>query len=602
YWARVGDGGEGAEFAVHPPLHASAYFVGGWVHHGRTAGTPEAKGGWMYMTSDYVSLHPRAPKSGDLAESYVAGRMRPFALMVLGGGHQMDLETVNDWGDPWVQRACIWRLNLAALSDRIYPMAGLHCYDEPGLTWWKGSPYAIPHQVQEFKKLTGKDIPRQPARGFEMLADWIAFLDMRMKYLEQCWNATVWGTRAVAPSFETVNQVSVSYAPGDTTDGVDCRQSRAYSLISGHGGYSDQAYGTMQPVRGLEAMRGFSWDLPHYYLPMWYAHNWQTIRNAVWMSWVNKVEGILYTPELDFELNGDMGIASSSENRTIFEIAEVNRRMAKVGDVMRQLPKTLSPVAVLHSHRQFAYDVAAVAAGKLKGTGSGGDYDSPHREWVTQCYFATMETGIVPNWIEEAEVELKGAKFLSQWRVIFCPGLMTATPKLTKALTDYVAAGGKLIQFKEDKLRIGGAIAIGHTADSWHRYWTELLQNQPASNKGMDLVVRKWTGELIPEIARDLPAWAGECPCGSSNKDVFVVPHKAGKATYLLIANNAQDESNPRGVKHELVPAETEVTVPEGGVVYDLFDGGKVAVTGGKAALRLPAGDGACWLHLPSEP
>ena len=267
----------------------------------------------------------------------------------------------------------------------------------------------------------------------------------------------------MAPSFETVNQVSVSYAPGDTTDGVDCRQSRPDSIVSGHGGYSDQAYGTMQPVRGLEAMRGFSWDRPHYYLPMWYSHNWQTIRNAVWMSWVNKVEGILYTPELDFELNGDMSMGASSENRTIFEIAEINRRMAKVGDVMRQLPKTLSPVAVLQSHRQFAYDVAAIAAGKLKGTGAGGDYDSPHREWVTQCYFAAMETGIVPNWIEEVEVELKGAAFLSQWKVVFCPGLMTATPKLTKALTDYVAAGGKLIQFKEDKLRIAGAIAIGHT-------------------------------------------------------------------------------------------------------------------------------------------
>jgi hypothetical protein len=602
YPARVGDAGEGAAFAVHSPLHASAYFVGDWVHHGRTAGTPEAKGGWMYMTSDYVSMPPRAPKSGDLAESYVAAGMRPFALMVLGGGHQLDLDAVNDWGDPWVQRACIWRLNLAALSDRIYPIAGLHCYDEPGLTWWKGSPYAIPHQVAEFKRLTGKDIPRQPAKGFEMLADWIAFLDMRMKYLEQCWNGTVWGTRTVAPSFETVNQVSDSYAPGDITDGVDCRQNRPYTIVSGHGGYSDQAYGTMQPVRGLEAMRGFGWDVPHYYLPMWYPHNWQTIRNAVWMSWVNKVEGMLYTPDLDFELNGDMDVSSSSENRAIFEIAEINRRMAKVGDVMRQLPKTLSPVAVLHSHRQFAYDVAAVAAGKLQGAGGSPDYDSPHREWVTQCYFAAMDTGIVPNWIEEAEVELKGAKFLSPWRVILCPGLLTATPALTKALTDYVAGGGRLIQFRADKLRIPGATVIDHTADTWNRYWKELLEGQAPSNKGTDLTVRKWTDGLIPEIAANLLAWAGERPCGSSNKDVFVVPHKAGRATYLLIANNAQDESNPRGVKHELVPAETEVTVPRGGVVYDLFDGGKVAVADGKAALRLPAGDGACWLHLPAEP
>jgi hypothetical protein len=590
------------EFAVHSPLHANAYFVGEWVHHGATPGTPQAKGGWMYMNSDYVGLHPRVPKAGDIAESYVAASMRPFCLMVMGGGHQLDLEQVNDWGDPWVQRAVIWRMNLAALSDRIYPMAGLHCYDEPGLTWWQGSPWAIPHQVEEFKKLTGKDIPRDAAKGWTMLEDWTAFVDMRMKYLEQCWHGTVWGTRTVTPPFQTVNQVSSSYAPGDVTDGVDCRQNRAYTIVSGHGGYSDQTYGTMQPVRGLEAMRGFGWDSPHYYLPMWYPHNWQTIRNAVWMSWASKVEGMLYTPDMDFELNGDMDVSSAAENRTIFEIAEVNRRMAMVGDVMRQLPKTLSPVATLSSHRQFAYDIAAVAAGTLRGVGGGGDYDSPHREWVSQCYFAAMDAGFMPNWVEECEVELKGGKFLSQWKVIFCPGLMKATPALAKALEDFVAGGGKLIQFKEDKLQIAGAVAIDHKLDGWYRIWKTLIENKPASNVGTDLYCRKWTNELIPDIAKNLKEWAGKQVCGSSNKDVFVVPHKAGKATYLLIANNAQDEANPRGVKHDLVAAQTEVTVPEGGVVYDLFGGGKVAVAGGKAALRLPAGDGGCWLHLPEEP
>src|SRR5262249_16200190 len=153
-----------------------------------------------------------------LAESYVAARMKPFARMILGGGHQLDLELINDWGDPWVQRTVIWRMQLAALSNRIYPIMGLHCYDEPGLTWWPtkdipghkadANPFVIPHQIDEFQKLTGKRMPEGPfsftgPRYAGMMNDWLTFMDMRMKYLEQAWYATVWGTECVEPKFLT---------------------------------------------------------------------------------------------------------------------------------------------------------------------------------------------------------------------------------------------------------------------------------------------------------------------------------------------------------------------------------------------------------------
>jgi len=72
-----------------------------------------------------------------------------------------------------------------------------------------------------------------------------------------------------------------------------------------------------------------------------------------------------------------------------------------------------------------------------------------------------------------------------------------------------------------------------------------------------------------------------------------------GEAVYLLFANNAQSKENPRGLKHELIAAGTEVKVPAGGVIYDVFHGGAVPVTDGKARLRLAAGDGACWVHVP---
>ncbi len=281
-----------AIFSVHRDEHPSAYMVAQWVQHQELPGTIAAKGGWMYFTSDFHSMHPRKPTADDVANAYVAARMKPYALCVLGGGHQLDLDLHNDWGDPWVQRSIAWRMQLNALSNRIYPIAGLHCFDEPGLTWWPTqpvgefkadtNPYSIPHQLEEFTKRTGKKLPEGPfaftgPQYAKHMDEWTDFIEQRQKYLEQAWNATRWATDSVNPKFATINQVSSSYAVGDTTDGVDTRQDRAYSVQSGHGGYSDAGYGTMFPVRSAEGFQGFSQGQPHYYLPTWGTMSWAAV-------------------------------------------------------------------------------------------------------------------------------------------------------------------------------------------------------------------------------------------------------------------------------------------------------------------------------------
>src|SRR5262249_51792781 len=110
--ARAGGADKAITFSVHPSEPITPYWIAQWVHQGEARGTTLAKGGWMSMTSDLATLHPRKPKPGDIAEWYVEARMKPFARMVLGGGHQLDLELVNDWGDPWVQRTIIQRMQL----------------------------------------------------------------------------------------------------------------------------------------------------------------------------------------------------------------------------------------------------------------------------------------------------------------------------------------------------------------------------------------------------------------------------------------------------------------------------------------------------------
>jgi hypothetical protein len=603
-----------ATFSVHRDEHPSAYMTAQWVQHQELPGTVAAKGGWMYFTSDFHSLHPRKPTADDMANAYVAARMKPYALCVLGGGHQLDLDLHNDWGDPWVQRSIAWRMQLDALSNRIYPIAGLHCFDEPGLTWWPTqpvgefkadtNPYSIPHQLEEFTKRTGKKLPEGPfaftgPQYAKHMDEWIDFIEQRQKYLEQAWNATRWATDSVNPKFVTINQVSSSYAPGDTTDGVDTRQDRAYDVLSGHGGYSDAGYGTMFPVRSAESFQGYSQGKPHYYLPTWGTHTWASMRNGVWMSWITKLEGIEYPPGEDYSLAGADG--GYDGTNTVFEIAEINRRMALVGDVMRQIPKTPSPVAVLHSTRQDAWDIATLNSPKIHTPGAA-PYANIHRAAVDSCFFRVMEQGIVPNWIDEVEASDKGADFLKQWKVIMCPRLTTATPAFQKALEGYIAAGGKLIQFKGDGLIIKGSIVADHGFGDPSEHWEEMQKNGGYSSPlYRDLQWRKWNNDFAPTFAKDFAAWIGEQPYCSSNRDVLLGVHKAGAATYLLFANNAQSQEDPRGVKAELIPAFTQVTIPDGGVVYDLFSGKEVhRLFKGKAPLWLAAGDGACWVHLPS--
>jgi hypothetical protein len=615
--SRLGKQEKSVAFAVHSDQHPNPYFIGQWTHHGESRGTTQAKGGWMYMTSDLATLHPRKPKTGDIAEWYVEARMKPFARMVLGGGHQLDLELVNDWGDPWVQRTVAWRMGLAALSNRLYPIGGLHCYDEPGLTWWPTkavgdhkadtNPFSIPHQLDEFTRITGKKLPEGPfsftgTQYAGRMDDWLHFMDMRMKYLEQAWYATVWGTDTVDPRQTVLNQVSSSYAPGDTTDGVDSRQARPYKVVCGHGGYSDLPFGPMQPVRSAKAYMGFTRDRPHYFLPMWYTHTWTTMRSAVWMPMTAKLDGMLYTPEQDFGMNmekhGYLG------THTIFEVAEINRRLALAGDVIRHAPRSPAPVAVLHSHRQFAHDVATLNSPTLHKIGPP-QYVSPHRNAVDSCFFRIMEQGLVPDWIDEAEAVDKGPSFLHQWKVIFCPRLATGDVAFRKTLLEaYAATGGKLIQFKGDKLLLKGSIVADHDFGDPTKYYMEKVEKAGgvASPAYRDQAWRKWNNDLAPNFAKDLATWLGRQEYESSNKEVLLGVHKGGGAAYLFFANNAQSRENPRGLRHELIPAETAVSLPAEGVVYDLFRGGVVPVKDGKATLRLAAGDGAFWLHLPEPP
>jgi hypothetical protein len=596
-------------FAVHRDEHPSAYFIGSWMQTTADAPTVAAKGGWMYFTSDLIWASARKPGPDDIVERYVAARMKPFSMCVMGGGHQLDMDLMNDWSDPWVQRAVTWKMGLAALSNRVYPAGGIHAFDEPGLTWWpigrdaKGhvtstSPFSTPVPREEFELLTGVEIPSGPLpetlpRYVERMSAWLDFIAMRLKYLEQAWWAAVTAVRQVHPRFLTINQVASSYAPGLVTDGVDNRMNRPYQVVSGHGGYSEG--GSWAPLVSARAYDGWSWDRPHYYLPMWGSFDYAQMRQEVWLPWSTKLEGIQYDPHHEWNLAGSYG-----DSRAVLEIAEVNRRLAIVGDIMRRMPRTLAPVAVLMSHTQSAYDLAMgvePTQAEAADPAAKASRRSAHRAQVIALMKLALSTGVAPNWIDEYEVVTKGAAFLRQWKVVYCPGLAIAKPELRDTLERYVVAGGRLVQGTGDELQLAGATRVPY-ADAG-----AALPPQAGFPRS-DYAERKERLERAPGFARDLAAWCGqeEYASHAPPNAMLMNVQRAGSATYLLFANNSQDPTDARHTQLAPIPFATTIDVPTWGVLYDLLEGGTVAAPLGKAPLHLAAGDGACWLHLPAAP
>src|SRR5208282_3107527 len=112
---------------------------------------------------------------------------------------------------------------------------------EPGLTWWPvtpgkhPNPFVIPAHLEDYKHLTGKEmpygdwedtVPQYKAR----IDDFMEFVDMRLKYLQQAWYGSVWGVDVVHAPFTTINQMASSYSPGNVTDGVDTRMDLPYRV------------------------------------------------------------------------------------------------------------------------------------------------------------------------------------------------------------------------------------------------------------------------------------------------------------------------------------------------------------------------------------
>jgi hypothetical protein len=193
----------------------------------------------------------------------------------MGGGHQMDLRPECDWSDPYVTRGGAARAVRRAMQDRTRGnVAGVHFYDEPGLTWLADTPHCIPTQVRsnvatfgkepiDFRKVDPKD--PEDVKACRHWATW------KLAFMDAAWTKARFGVSMVRPDFLSLTQSQYGWTA--FTDGYYFSNvARNLPITSGNGGYDDYGPGYFNPSYYLELARARDFAKAEWYLPMWYGN------------------------------------------------------------------------------------------------------------------------------------------------------------------------------------------------------------------------------------------------------------------------------------------------------------------------------------------
>ena len=155
-----------------------------------------------------------------------------------------------------------------------------------------------------------------------------------------------------------------------------------------------------------------------------------------------------------------------------------------------------------------------------------------------------MATGRMPNWLDESGDQRKRRGLPQAVESdLLRPGLSVATPDFTKAVTGFIAAGGKFVQNKDDKLQFPGAVIANYPftsdGDPGHNAKGELIS---------DYYWREWQLQSAPTFSSDLDKWLGPAPFRSNADEnaMLMTVHQAGPATYVLMGNDYQDPNGAR--------------------------------------------------------
>lgn len=494
-----------------------------------------------------------------------------MANCVMSGGHQMDLRSDCDWSDPYVTQGGTMRVVRRALVDRLRGnAAGVHFYDEPGLTWGQDpatgqhTPHAVPSQHRAYAAAFGQPPLRYTAvdvKRLDHMAAWEHWARWKLGFMDAAWQDAQFGVRRVSPRLLSVTQSQYGFSA--FTDGYYCNVARSLPVISGHGGYHDYNLCYFNPSYFLEVARARDFVKPNWYLPTWYGNTTaDQFRLEQYLSFQTNLQGMIAPPDCEPAVNPGPRQG----------IVESNQLMKQLGPIFTTLPVTKPPVAMLYSLSSCLRKQAGNRqANYLHDSQQGKDLPLTYLagKLIQQQFLVVLDEDVVDGTLaaDHRAVVVTSVEFLD--------------PAVVAKLEEFAAGGGLVLLVGDCRVTIRGAVPVGVTpALPDQAKVDELAAAGKWGELGPYTTMGKYFAGALPlaQALRTQLDKAGIRPVFTSDVPTIIATcQAAGDVEYLFAVNATYDPDNPNDRKNAVKAAAATLAVPDDGrPVYDAVVGGPV--------------------------
>jgi hypothetical protein len=499
------------------------------------------------------------------AQATLRGGADYMQCCTMSGGHQMDLRAECDWSDPQVLKGGTARAAQQAFFDRTKPnVLGVHFYDEPGLTWERGSAHTVSAQLRAYQSAFGADrIPHRAVKPGDAAAEarWQQWGRWKTSFLEAAWKDARFGVGQVRP--DLISATQSQYAWNAYADGYYFNAARSLPVLSGHGGYDDGPGSYFYPPYHHEFGRMRQLNKPNWYLPDWgnTAHD-ELYRLEQYLCFMNNLQGLAKSP--DPVMNNPYSAASSPS------VLETNKLGLRLGTIFNTMPPTRDAVAVLYPLSQCLD--AEIKSG-MKDDYLGGGLT---RGRLLSVYFAGKMARIPLTPVVEEDV-LDGS-VAADYKAIVLTNVNYLEPKVVAVLENYAAKGGLVLMTDDCQTRIKGAKHVGAAAldltGEIERVWAAGQQQKSMQMRAAGLFFRA-TRPLAAALQAKLIE-AGIRPIAQCDNEEVVISRQAqGDIEYCFAVNASWDQQE--GTWLSIKPAAATLGLAaDGRPVYDAVRGGPV--------------------------
>ena len=510
-------------------------------------------------------------------EQSIAAGVDVMGNCLMGGGHQHDLRTTNDWSDPYVYIGAIQRGIDRAFAFRTLPNAiGAHLHDEPGLTWLK-NPHTgevnsqdIAPQRTAYQRAFGHEAiwsDRVDVKNPEQYAQWTEQNDFKLGFMDAFWKAANDAVARLKPGFLPVTQSQYGWKA--LFDGYYFNVARSLPIVSGHGGYDTYALRNMNPSFYLEVAMPRQLDKPNWYLPEWFgditADEFRLEHN---LSFITGIQGMSTPP----------GVTARAAAAPA--VIESNGLYQRLGTIFTVPEYTNQDVTLLYSKSNQYYLKKDYAQGSLGAV-----------------YVATKLLQYPIQIVLEEDVV--DGSLAANHKAVILTGLAHLDPPVVTGLEAFARDGGIVLETADCTVPVRGAVRIPVDPDAWARADSAAQQKIADPAKRSAEAARFASFSYVLGTARRVAAVLGPALRTAGVKPAFVsdIPTIAagkqvrGDIEYDFAVNfTMSPKDGPAGLG---VPVGTtaRLTFPDDGrPIYDAIVGQPVASRSGAVTVSFGPG------------